>query len=86
MSTPVLPLLMPLDTSGPQTGESQIQRRVLSPLGYKNGFFIAPFSSGLYEIAEASGVQQGTKIVLHLKEDCKEFSSEDRVKGVKCRL
>ncbi|XP_056871729.1 heat shock protein 75 kDa, mitochondrial [Takifugu flavidus] len=38
--------------------------------------------SGLYEIAEASGVQQGTKIVLHLKEDCKEFSSEDRVKDV----
>lgn len=43
---------------------------------------LSPFSSGLYEIAEASGVQQGTKIVLHLKEDCKEFSSEDRVKGV----
>uniref|UniRef100_A0AAQ5YHH4 Heat shock protein 75 kDa, mitochondrial n=1 Tax=Amphiprion ocellaris TaxID=80972 RepID=A0AAQ5YHH4_AMPOC len=34
--------------------------------------------SGVFEIAEASGVQQGTKIVLHLKEDCKEFSSEDR--------
>uniref|UniRef100_A0A3B3WNV1 Histidine kinase/HSP90-like ATPase domain-containing protein n=1 Tax=Poecilia mexicana TaxID=48701 RepID=A0A3B3WNV1_9TELE len=38
--------------------------------------------SGLFEIAEASGVQQGTKIVLHLKDDCKEFSSEDRVKEV----
>lgn len=38
-------------------------------------------SSGVFEIAEASGVQQGTKIVLHLKDDCKEFSSEDRVKG-----
>ncbi|XP_013865550.1 heat shock protein 75 kDa, mitochondrial [Austrofundulus limnaeus] len=38
--------------------------------------------SGVFEIAEASGVQQGTKIVLHLKEDCKEFSSEDRVKEV----
>uniref|UniRef100_A0A3Q3GRC3 Heat shock protein 75 kDa, mitochondrial n=1 Tax=Labrus bergylta TaxID=56723 RepID=A0A3Q3GRC3_9LABR len=38
--------------------------------------------SGLFEIAEASGVQQGTKIVLHLKEDCKEFSIEDRVKEV----
>lgn len=35
----------------------------------------------MFEIAEASGVQQGTKIVLHLKDDCKEFSSEDRVKG-----
>ncbi|CAN9505259.1 unnamed protein product [Ophioblennius macclurei] len=38
--------------------------------------------SGVFEIAEASGVQQGTKIVLHLKDDCKEFSAEDRVKEV----
>lgn len=41
-------------------------------------------SSGVFEIAEASGVQQGTKIVLHLKDDCKEFSAEDRVKGKNC--
>uniref|UniRef100_A0A672NL25 TNF receptor-associated protein 1 n=1 Tax=Sinocyclocheilus grahami TaxID=75366 RepID=A0A672NL25_SINGR len=39
-------------------------------------------SSGVFEIAEASGVRQGTKIVLHFKDDCKEFSSEDRVKEV----
>ena len=39
-------------------------------------------SSGVFEIAEAGGVQQGTKIVLHLKDDCKEFSAEDRVKGI----
>uniref|UniRef100_A0A4W4HBQ2 Histidine kinase/HSP90-like ATPase domain-containing protein n=1 Tax=Electrophorus electricus TaxID=8005 RepID=A0A4W4HBQ2_ELEEL len=38
--------------------------------------------SGVFEIAEASGVRQGTKIVIHLKDDCKEFSSEDRVKEV----
>ncbi|XP_068605610.1 heat shock protein 75 kDa, mitochondrial [Brachionichthys hirsutus] len=38
--------------------------------------------SGVFEIAEASGVQQGTKIVLHFKDDCKEFASEDRVKEV----
>ncbi|XP_061740794.1 heat shock protein 75 kDa, mitochondrial [Nerophis ophidion] len=38
--------------------------------------------SGVFEIAEANGVQQGTKIVLYLKDDCKEFSSEDRVKDV----
>lgn len=37
--------------------------------------------SGVFQIAEASGVRQGTKIVLHLKTECKEFSSEDRVKG-----
>lgn len=42
---------------------------------------IVSLSSGVFEIAEASGVQQGTKIVLHLKDECKEFSSEDRVKG-----
>uniref|UniRef100_A0A8K9UHV3 TNF receptor associated protein 1 n=1 Tax=Oncorhynchus mykiss TaxID=8022 RepID=A0A8K9UHV3_ONCMY len=38
--------------------------------------------SGVFEIAEASGVRPGTKIVLHLKDDCKEFSAEDRVKEV----
>uniref|UniRef100_A0AAR2JEG0 Heat shock protein 75 kDa, mitochondrial n=1 Tax=Pygocentrus nattereri TaxID=42514 RepID=A0AAR2JEG0_PYGNA len=38
--------------------------------------------SGIFEIAMASGVRQGTKIVLYLKEECKEFSSEDRVKEV----
>ncbi|XP_028841234.1 heat shock protein 75 kDa, mitochondrial [Denticeps clupeoides] len=38
--------------------------------------------SGVFEVAEASGVRQGTKIVLHFKEECSEFSSEDRVKEV----
>lgn len=38
-------------------------------------------SSGMFEIAEASGVRTGTKIIIHLKEDCKEFANEDRVKG-----
>ncbi|GAA6088270.1 heat shock protein 75 kDa, mitochondrial isoform X1 [Tachysurus ichikawai] len=38
--------------------------------------------SGVFQIAEASGVRQGTKIVLHLKDECKEFSSEDLVKAV----
>lgn len=49
-------------------------------------YFTPSCSSGVFEIAEASGVQQGTKIVLHLKDDCKEFSSEDRVKGKKLKL
>lgn len=43
-------------------------------------FFSNP-SSGMFEIAEASGVRAGTKIIIHLKEDCKEFANEDRVKG-----
>ncbi|XP_042294351.1 heat shock protein 75 kDa, mitochondrial [Sceloporus undulatus] len=38
--------------------------------------------SGTFEISEASGVQGGTKIVLHLKEDCKEFASEEHVKKI----
>ncbi|XP_074866460.1 heat shock protein 75 kDa, mitochondrial [Carettochelys insculpta] len=38
--------------------------------------------SGTFEIAEASGVRTGTKIIVHLKEECKEFANEDRVKEV----
>ncbi|XP_059510031.1 heat shock protein 75 kDa, mitochondrial [Stegostoma tigrinum] len=38
--------------------------------------------SGMYEIAEATGVKPGTKIVIHLKKDCQEFASEDRVRDV----
>ncbi|XP_075686573.1 heat shock protein 75 kDa, mitochondrial [Rhinoderma darwinii] len=38
--------------------------------------------SGVFELAEASGVRPGTKVVIHLKEDCKEFASEDRVREV----
>ncbi|KAG7247233.1 hypothetical protein CRUP_013160, partial [Coryphaenoides rupestris] len=35
-----------------------------------------------YKWSSDGGVRQGTKIVLHLKDDCKEFSTEDRVKEV----
>ncbi|XP_077173294.1 heat shock protein 75 kDa, mitochondrial isoform X2 [Paroedura picta] len=38
--------------------------------------------SGMFEISEASGVRTGTKIILHLKEDCKEFAIEERVQSV----
>ncbi len=38
--------------------------------------------SGAYEITSARGVRRGTKIVLHLKEESKEFSNSDRVKSV----
>ncbi|XP_059834889.1 heat shock protein 75 kDa, mitochondrial [Hypanus sabinus] len=38
--------------------------------------------SGMFEVAEASGVKPGTKIVLHLKDGCKEFANEDQVKEV----
>ncbi|XP_005391380.1 PREDICTED: heat shock protein 75 kDa, mitochondrial isoform X2 [Chinchilla lanigera] len=38
--------------------------------------------SGVFEIAEASGVRTGTKIVIHLKPDCREFANEARVRDV----
>ncbi|XP_008521607.1 heat shock protein 75 kDa, mitochondrial [Equus przewalskii] len=38
--------------------------------------------SGMFEIAEASGVRTGTKIIIHLKSDSREFASEARVRDV----
>lgn len=38
--------------------------------------------SGTYEIQEADGVSIGTKIILHLKTDCREYADEDRIKTV----
>lgn len=35
--------------------------------------------SGVFEIAEASGVRTGTKIIIHCKSNCKEFANEERV-------
>lgn len=41
----------------------------------------SPLSSGVFEVAEASGVRTGTKIIIHLKADSREFASEARVRG-----
>ncbi|KAG7204643.1 hypothetical protein KM043_005058 [Ampulex compressa] len=38
--------------------------------------------SGTYEISNAEGVQPGTKIVMHLKPDCREFSDETTIERV----
>ncbi|XP_032053735.1 heat shock protein 75 kDa, mitochondrial [Aythya fuligula] len=46
------------------------------------GYHWSSDGSGMFEIAEASGVRTGTKIIIHLKEECKEFANEDRVKEV----
>ena len=35
--------------------------------------------SGTYEISQAEGVQPGTKIVLHLRQDCREFSDDETI-------
>uniref|UniRef100_A0A2M4ABH9 Heat shock protein 75 kDa, mitochondrial n=1 Tax=Anopheles triannulatus TaxID=58253 RepID=A0A2M4ABH9_9DIPT len=38
--------------------------------------------SGTFEVQEAENVAVGTKIVVHLKADCREFSDEDRIREV----
>ncbi|KAH1019196.1 hypothetical protein HUJ04_009050 [Dendroctonus ponderosae] len=38
--------------------------------------------TGNYEIQPADGVAMGTKIILHLKADCREFSDEDTIKNI----
>lgn len=38
-------------------------------------------SSGVYELAEADGVGRGTKITIHLKDDCKRFALKTTVEG-----
>lgn len=37
--------------------------------------------SGTYEIDEVDNVDVGTKIVIHLKTDCREYADEERVKS-----
>lgn len=43
--------------------------------------FIIEDRSGSYEIAEADGVARGTKIIVHLKDDCRRFSLKTEVEG-----
>ncbi|CAG9791894.1 unnamed protein product [Diatraea saccharalis] len=38
--------------------------------------------SGAYEIQEVEGVPVGTKIIVHLKTDCREFADDDTVKSI----
>ncbi|EDW60396.1 heat shock protein 75 kDa, mitochondrial [Drosophila virilis] len=38
--------------------------------------------SGTYTIEEVKDVEYGTKIVLHLKTDCREYADEDRIRAV----
>ncbi|KAG2456008.1 TRAP1 protein, partial [Polypterus senegalus] len=47
-----------------------------------DGYKWSSDGSGVFEVAKASGVRLGTKIVIHLKDECKEFASEDRVKEI----
>ena len=49
-------------------------------------FFFRLYRDGSYEISEAEGVQRGTKIILHLKSDCTEFSKEDTLKSKRVKI
>jgi TNF receptor-associated protein 1 len=48
----------------------------------EKGFEWVSTGDGSYEISECEGVQRGTKIVLHLKPDCSEFSKELNIKSI----
>lgn len=53
-----------------------------SSIAGSQGFKWSSDGSGMYEIQEADGVPIGTKIVVYLKTDCREFSDNDTVKGI----
>jgi TNF receptor-associated protein 1 len=46
------------------------------------GYLWRSDGGGTYDLAEAEGVSRGTKIILNMREDCKEFSSEKVLKDV----
>lgn len=45
-------------------------------------YHVVVYRSGSYEIREAEGVSRGTKIIIHLKTESREFSDEQTVKDV----
>ncbi|XP_046835831.1 heat shock protein 75 kDa, mitochondrial [Vespa crabro] len=47
-----------------------------------DGFCWSSDGSGSFEISQAEGVQPGTKIVIHLKPDSREFCDESVIKGI----
>lgn len=40
------------------------------------------YRSGVYEIQEADGVAIGTKIIVHLKTECREYADDEIVKSM----
>ncbi|XP_053132582.1 heat shock protein 75 kDa, mitochondrial [Hemicordylus capensis] len=60
----------------------QVEVFSLSAEPGSSGYCWRSDGSGTFEVSKASGVRNGTKIILHLKEDCKEFANEERVKEV----
>ena len=48
--------------------------------GTDKGYCWQSTGDGTYQISEAEGVEFGTKIILHLRSDCGDFATEQRVK------
>lgn len=40
------------------------------------------FRTNEYEIIESDNIERGTKIVMYLKQDCREYASEETVRNV----
>lgn len=54
----------------------------LSSTPDSTSFYWVSDGSGTYSIAEASGVSVGTKVILHLKDSCSQFSDENAVRDI----
>lgn len=46
------------------------------------GFLWTSEGAGNYTVEEVEGLRRGTKVVVHLKEECKEFATQERVKQI----
>ncbi|CAG9563587.1 unnamed protein product [Danaus chrysippus] len=53
-----------------------------SSIAGSKGYKWSSDGSGTYEIQEVDGVDIGTKIIVHLKTDCREFADDDTVKNI----
>lgn len=49
---------------------------------YNYLYLIILFRTNEYEIIESDNIERGTKIVMYLKQDCREYASEDTVRSV----
>jgi len=47
-----------------------------------NAWHWSSAGEGSFDLAKAEGVTRGTKIIVHLKESCKEFSTKHQVEGI----
>jgi len=49
---------------------------------YNYLYLVILFRTNEYEIIESDNIERGTKIVMYLKQDCREYASEDTVRSV----